>query len=283
VKIIEDQEVKKKRPKGQVDEYLVFDGKHEGIVSKELFDKAQQILGTKHRTRTDQTLKNPFSGVMFCKCGHRIGYNTFVRDGKEYAEPKLVCNDQVHCHTGSANYREVLDYICRSLEDCISDFEMRINNNQETSVKLHKELVSNLENKLKALEKKEEMQWEAQYDPDPDMRMPDDVFKRLNEKIRIEKEELKKALCKAYESMPQPVDYQDRIVKFTDALDALKNPDVPADVKNQYLKDIIERMEYDRPPIVRITKENEHLYNVPKQKGARYYKEPFTITMTIRP
>ena len=282
VKIIEDQEVKKKRPKGQIDEYMVFDGKHEGIISKELFDKAQQILGTKHRTRTDQTLKNPFSGLMFCRCGYRIGYNTFPYKGKEYAEPKLVCNDQVHCKTGSANYREVMEYICDSLEDCIADFEMRIDNNQETSVKLHKDLISNLENKLKTLEKKEVLQWEAQYDPDPDKRMPQEIFKQLNEKLRMEKEEIKKALCKAYESMPAPVDYKNMVLQFTDALNALRNPDVSAEIKNQYLKNIIERIEYYRPPSIRITKENGHLYDVPKRRGARYYQEPFEITITLK-
>ena len=105
----------------------------------------------------------------------------------------------------------MLNYICDVLEDCIRDFESRIDNNRETSIKLHKDLVTNLENKLKTLEKKEEMQWEAQYDPDPEKRMPMDIFKRLNEKLRKEKEEIKKALCEAYESMPQPVDYKEKV------------------------------------------------------------------------
>ena len=239
-------------------------------------------MGTRHRTRTDCTLQNPFSGIMYCKCGYKMGYNTFVKNGKELSKPMLVCNNQVHCKNGSADFEEVLNYVCDVLEDCILDFESRIDNNRETSIKLHKDLVTNLENKLKTLEKKEEMQWEAQYDPDPDKRMPTDIFKRLNEKLRKEKEEVKKALCEAYESMPQPVDYKEKVLKFTDAVAMLRDPNISADAKNQYLKDIIERIDYERPQTVRITKSNSERYGIPTGRGAQYYRPPYKISITLK-
>ena len=34
----------------------------------------------------------------------------------------------------------------------------------------------------------------------------------------------------------------------------LRDPDVSASIKNQYLKNAIERIDYERAPIVRITK-----------------------------
>lgn len=282
VKVIENQEVKKTRPKGVVDEYLIFKGKHDPIIDKELFDRAQEIAGTRHRTRTDLTLKNPLSGIMFCKCGYRIGHNTFTKNGKELSKPKLVCNDQVHCKNGSADAEEVLNYVCNVLEDCIKDFETRVDNNRENSIKLHKNLIKDLEKKLKDLEKKEMLQWESQYDPDPDKRMPDEIFKKLNKKIREDKEEIKKALCEAYESMPEPVDYQEKILKFTDALDAVRDPDIPAEIKNQYLKSIIERIEYERPPTVRITRKNSEQYGIPTGRGAQYYTPPYKISITLK-
>lgn len=282
VKVIENQEVKKTRPKGVVDEYLIFEGKHDGIISKELFDRAQEIMGTKHRTRTDCTLRNPFSGIMFCKCGYKIGHNTFTKNGKEISKPMLVCNNQIHCKNGSADFEEVLNHVCDVLEDCIRDFESRVDNNKENSIKLHKDLISNLEKKMKELERKEMLQWEGQYDPDPDKRLPQEIFKRLNEKLLKEKEEIKKALCKAYESMPQPVDYKEKVLKFTDAVTALRDPDIPADVKNQYLKDIIERIDYERPQTVRITKSNSERYGIPTGRGAQYYRPPYKISITLK-
>lgn len=279
IKIIKDQEIKKLRPKAKVDEYLIFEGKHDGIVSEELFNRAQEIRGTRHRTKTDTTLKNPLSGLMYCKCGAKIGYNTYVKNGVEYAPPKLVCNDQVHCKSGSADFHEVMAYICNSLRDCIADFEMRINNEQDDSVKLHKSLIENLEAKLKDLEAREIAQWRSQSDPNPANRMPTHIFQQLNEELLKEKDEVKQALCKAYESAPRPIDYQERIVKFTDALNALEDPEISATIKNQYLKDIIERIDYERPPLVRITKENADKYNTSTTKGMKFHQEPYMIPM----
>ena len=283
VKVIEDQEVKVLRPKASdVSEYLIYKGKHKGIVSEELFNKAKEIRGTRHRTRTDTTLKNPFSGLMYCKCGSKIGYNSYEKNGVEFAPPKLKCNNQVYCKNGSADFKEVLEYICKTLKDCIEDFEVRIDTKQDDSVKLHKNLIDNLKKQLKELEEKELSQWESQSDPDPNKRMPQHVFQKLNEKLLKEKEEINEALCKAYESMPEPIDYKERIMKFTDALNALEDPNVSAKVKNQYLKDIIERIDYERPPIVRITKKNAHLYGADTEKGLQYHIEPYVIKLKIK-
>ncbi len=281
VKIIENQEIKKTRPVPKVGEYLVFEGKHDGIISKELFDKAQSIKGNRHRTTIDRTLKNPFSGIMFCKtCGARIGYNTYVKHGVEYCKPKLMCNNQVHCKSGSVTFEEVRKYICNTLRVCIADFKVMVKNDKGDSAKLHKDLVNRLEKKLNDLEKKEIAQWEAQYDPE--LAMPQHIFKKLNEKLLKEKEEVNKALCKAKDSTPQIIDYKDRIVKFTDALKALEDPNVPAKITNQYLKDIIERIEYERPPIVQISKKNADQYSEDVAKGLRYHFEPYEIRIKLK-
>lgn len=283
IKIIEDQEIKKLRPKAKVDEYLVFEGKHDGIISEELFYKAREIRGKRHRTRRDLTLKNPFSGIMFCKkCGSKIGYNTYTRNGVEYAPPKLVCNNQVHCKTGSVKYSEVLDYVKRVLKDCIEDFEVRIENNQDDSSKLHKDLIDRLTKQLKDLEQKEIEQWDAQYDPDPSKRLPQHIFAKLNEKVLKEKEEVNKALAKAKDSMPKHIDYRDELIKTKDALEALEDVELDAKTKNKYLKTIIEKMVYEREPIVMVSKENAEKYGVSTSKGIQYYTPPYKISIELK-
>lgn len=282
IKIIEDQEIKKLRPKAKVDEYLVFEGKHEGIVPEELFERAKEIRGKRHRTKQNLSLKNPFSGIMYCKCGSKIGYNTYRKHGEEFAPPKLVCNNQFHCKNGSAIFHEVFEDVCNILRDCIEDFRVRIKEDKDDSFKLHKDLVTRLEKKLKELEDKEIEQWDAQYDPDPDVRLPPHVFKRLNEKLLLEKEEVQKSLAKAKGSMPKPIDYREEMLKFADALDALENPDVDAKVKNQFLKNIIERIEYERPQTVMITKRNAEQYNIDTSKGMQWYTPPYKISMKLK-
>ena len=100
----------------------------------------------------------------------------------QYAPPKLKCRNQVYCKTGSADFHEVLEYICDSLRDCIADFEMRIDTKQDDSVKLHKNLITDLEKKMREPEAKELSQWESQSDPNPNNRIPQHIFQQLNEK-----------------------------------------------------------------------------------------------------
>lgn len=282
IKIIEDQEIKKLRPKAKVDEYLIFEGKHDGIISEELFYKAAKIKGKRHRTKQNLTLKNPFSGIMYCTCGAKIGYNTYRRNGVEFAPPKLVCNNQVHCKSGSAEFDEIYMDVCNTIRDCITDFELRIKNNQDDSFKLHKDLMVRLTKKLEELENKEIEQWEAQYDPDESKRLPPHVFKVLNEKVLREKDEVQKALTKAKGSMPKQVDYKEEMLKFKDALNALEDPSVDAKIKNQFLKNIIKKIEFERGPTVRITKENADKYAVVTSKGMQYYTPPYKIKMKLK-
>jgi hypothetical protein len=283
IKVIENQEIKKLRPKAKVDEYLIFEGKHDGIISEEVFNKARIIKGTRHRTKRNLSLKNPFSGIMFCtKCGSKIGYNTYNRNGVEFAPPKLVCNNQVHCKTGSVDYNEVLDYMCKVLRDCIEDFKVRIENDQDDSLKLHKDLIERLTKQLKDAEQKEQDQWEAQYDPDPNKRLPQHIFEKLNKKVLAEKEEINKALDKAKGSAPKHIDYKDELIKTTEALKALEDADLDAKITNQYLKSIIDRIEYDRPQIVRINKKNAEIFETDVRKGLQYHVAPYTIRVKLK-
>lgn len=52
-------------------EPVVVEGKHEPIVDEELFWRCQEVRDSKKtRTRSDQTLKNPFASIMLCSvCG----------------------------------------------------------------------------------------------------------------------------------------------------------------------------------------------------------------------
>lgn len=280
IKIIENQEIKKLRPKAKIDEYLIFEGKHDGIISEEIFNKAREIKGKRHRTKTDLSLKNPFSGILYCKCGAKMGYNTYRKNGIEYAPPKLVCNRQTHCKSGSVVFDEIYRDVCTAIKECIEDFQLRINNNQDDSFKLHKDLVTRLEKKLKELEAKEIKQWEDQYDPE--IAMPAEVFKKLNQKLLVEKEEVQKALAKAKGSMPKQINYKDEMHKFEDAINALEDPKVDAEAKNKFLKNIIERIEYERGSTVRITRENAKRYGIDTSKGMKWYTPPYKLKMKLK-
>jgi len=246
VTVVENSEFKKTRPQGNVEEYLVFDGRHDGIVSQEIFDKVQERLGNNHRATARVKLRNPFAGLIFCRNCGRITVLKYFRDktGKEKCAPRIMCSDQARCGTGSCTYEEMIDRVCDILEQCIENFEIRLANDEGDSLKLHANLVKSLEKRMKELQEKELSQWESQSHPDPAQRMPAEIFKRLNEKLLKEKEEVQQALCKAYESMPEPINYEERVTQFREAIDTLRDPDADNVLKNELLKACIERIDY---------------------------------------
>ena len=259
--VVEDGEIKKTAPKAKIGEYLIYDGKHEAIISDELFQAAREKQGRNHRAKPQTKIRNPLAGLVFCQCGRAMSLRTYKRDGVERSAPRLLCDNQAYCGTSSCLYSEMIDRIVEVLKQCISDFEMRIQNNDGDSVKLHMSLIKRLEAKREELDKKELAQWEAQADPDPARRMPDHIFQKLNEKLLREKEEVRQALCKAYESMPEPVDYEEQKRRFEDALAALLDPDASAQRKNTLLKACIERIDYKREKAVRIPSQQVRYYD----------------------
>lgn len=258
--IVEEGEFKKTRPVAKIGEYLIYDGKHEAIVPEDLFNAAQAKKGRNTRQKPHTKIRNPLAGLLFCQCGRAMSLRTYTKNGVERSAPRLLCDGQNICKTTSCNYDEIIEKVKDTLRQCIYDFEVRIKNDDGDSAKLHAHLIKRLEAKKEELDKKEIAQWEAQADPDPSKRMPDHVFKVLNEKLLKEKEEVQQALCNAYESMPDPVDYEEKLMRFKAALNALENPDATAEQKNKLLKACIERITYKREKAERI-----------KSKQVRYY------------
>lgn len=270
VTIVEDGELIQTRPKAKLGEYFVSEGKHDGIIPVELFEAAQAKQGRNHRAKAKTKVRNPLAGLVFCRCGRGMSLRFYKNsDGTEKSPPRILCNEQARCHTGSALYDEMIDRVAAILEECIEDFEIRIKNDEGNSAKLHARLIKNLEKKRKELDAKELSQWEAQSHPDESQRMPAAIFKQLNEKLLQEKEEVRQALCKAYESMPEPVDYEEKLKKFNDALAALRDPNADAQTKNKLLKACIEKIVYSRETPQRIKSQQVRYYD-PKRMQTRY-------------
>lgn len=257
VKVVEDGEIRAKRPKTEIGEYLVYDGKHEAIVSEELFYAARDKQGRNHRAKSKTRVRNPLAGLMFCQCGRSMSLRTYKKDGVERSPARLLCDNQAYCKTSSCLYDEIIDRVIDVLEKCIEDFEIRIQNNDDDSIKHHATLIKQLKAKQEELIKKELNQWEKYSEEN----MPKEIFDKLNEKVLKEKEEIQEALCKAYESMPERIDYEEKVYRFKDALEALKDPEVPAAKKNAFLKACIDRIDYKREKAERIKSQQTRYYD----------------------
>ena len=281
IKVIENSEVIKKRPQGNLEEYLTFEGRHSGIVSQEVFDAVQEKIGRNHRATTRVKIRNPFASILFCRnCGKAmvLKYNR-RKDGTEKCLPRIMCSDQSRCGSGSCTFEELIDKVSEILKQCIEDFEVRIENNEGDSIKLHAQLIKDLEKQLKDLQAKEVKQWEMQSDPNPAKRMPEEIFHTLNAKLLKEKEEIQQALCKAYESMPEPVNYEDKVVQFQEALEALKNPEKDVELKNILLKECIERIDFYKAKPERKMSKGQGVFPMTK---SNWTNPPIELNVTLK-
>ena len=82
--------------------------------------------------------------------------------------------------------------------------------------------------------------------------MPKEIFDQLNERIQKNKQAAQIALDAAREAAPDTADeIQAKIARLSDALRALQDDTIPVPLKNQYLKAVIERIDYFRPASIR--------------------------------
>ena len=260
ITVVEDGEFVRMRPKSSPDNHLVFEGKHEAIISEELFKQARAKQGRNHKSKATTKVRNPLASLVYCQCGRAMSLRTYKENGKERSAPRLLCDNQAYCHTSSVTYDEVLEEVIKVLQNCIADFEIKLNADNRNNIEAHNNIVKRLEAKLQELKKKELSQWEKYAEEG----MPKHVFDKLNEKVLREQEDVKNALLTAKETAPTVEDYEEKLCRFTDALEMLKNPDASAQDKNRLLKACIERIEYSRG------------------KSNRWHQEPFTLDIKLK-
>lgn len=286
VTIVEDGELKHTRPKNDIKEYLIFDGKHQAIIDEATFYASIERHGNNPRAKRGKELKNPFAGLLFCRCGRALSLRPNKnKEGIEKSAPRLLCSAQTRCNTGSCLFSEMTEKVKGILRECIRDFEVRIAGDNKDARQLHNNLIKDLEKKQIELDKKEVNLWDKYTEEE----MPKDVFDRLNQKLLKEKEEVKDALCKARESMPEPVDYEEKLRRFQDALYILEDEEAPASLKNSLLKQCIERMEYNRAApkrlrsnAKRVTVNGRRIKPDGLPTGGNWTAEPIELSVTLK-
>ena len=251
--VVEDGEFRKTRPKTTNGEKIYVKGKHEAIISDELFQLAQEKRGKAHRTSGSKELKNPLASLLYCECGRAMSYRqSTYPDGTPKGEPKLVCNGQHYCGNGSCDVDEIIEFVKDTLKQKIADFDMEVSDG-DSSDNFHEKQLKKLEKDLADINSKEITMWESQFDADESKRVPQHIFNALTEKLSKERWEVETAIANIKEILAKPVSYEKQKANFQKALDALLDDKMSIADKNHLLKACIEKVEYhrDRPEKLR--------------------------------
>ena len=137
---------------------------------------------------------------------------------------------------------DVLNAVKHSLKLYIEDFEMKIDNLPDVD---EKSIVAQIE-VLRAEQRKIEKKLAKLFDAWEDDTISDNDFVQRKAVNNNRIETIKKQMVELENSVPEKEEYQERIMHLTNALDALLDETHEAEIKNEYLKRIIDRIEFSR-------------------------------------
>jgi DNA invertase Pin-like site-specific DNA recombinase len=130
------------------EDWIIVQGKHEALVSEEVFDKAHTIKSTRmiSPSNAKRPMVNPLSGILYCgKCG-------FVMKRRPYNKqmPHILCSN-VFCDSKSARFAYVEERLLQELQNLLIKYEAdkgaaaKVNNSTDFYMKNLRSLQAELE------------------------------------------------------------------------------------------------------------------------------------------
>lgn len=137
------------------EEWISVDGKHEPLVSKKVFYKAQEILNKRSHVPYKTKITNPLAGLIICsKCGASMVYRPYTK-----ADAHIVCYN-TNCDNKSSKFMFIEERLLRGLENWLKEYEAEWNRislddniNDNNLISIHQSALNRLKNELKELEK----------------------------------------------------------------------------------------------------------------------------------
>lgn len=219
----------------------IYEGKHKGIISEEQYRKAQYVTQTMKNpsAKVGTELVNPLAGMMqCCDCGRNMIATRF-NDGRK---TRISHARDTICQKKSLPMDDVLDAFVEALIATIADFEMKMeaDDNKAERAK-HQAMLDAMESELAKMERKRKKLF---LDYEDEVYSRDEFIERkqhYNQAI----DEIKKQIQEAQNAIPEPVDYSERIVTLHAMIECVKDSDLSAKKKNDFLKQFIDRITYD--------------------------------------
>lgn len=241
VKTMIDGNLVSSRPRSNhTDHYMEYEGKHKALIDEETFKAASSRF---HSDKTKGNLKliNPLAGLLVCANCHKVMQYQAYKARPDTA-PRFLHKTSKVCKVKSAVAEDVMNAVVHSLKLYIEDFEVKVDNLPTVDENTIQTQISALQDELRKTERK----LAKLFDAWEDEKISDNEFIKRKQVNTDRIESIKKHMDDLEDSIPEKEDYEEKILKLSDALDALTDETLDADVKNEYLKSIIEKIEFSR-------------------------------------
>lgn len=249
VKVYDEKQGKlvKKRQYGQEE---VYEGKHEAIISEEQFKKAQDITAITKATppvKKSTKLLSPVAGILkCCDCGGSMVLMDFTNcPSRRYeTQARFQHPRRVTCKKKSLAVPVVMDALVETLKAHIDDCTFKMeNDHDQTEFNRHQELIKALEAELAKQEKAKRRLFDSWEEDDGTYTKDEFIERKQLYTSKIEK--IKTQIQEAKNNAPAPVDYTEQIANLHAVIDCIKDPNLEAKEKNDFLKQMIEIITYD--------------------------------------
>lgn len=234
--VMENGELITKRIRQADEDIIIAEGKHEAIIDPETWRTAQELVARNPRTKFTYALKNPLSGVLVCaKCGKVMLIHPYP-----HATDRYECRTRPRCFK-SAKVDEVQAAVVAALEEGeLPELRRKAQNDDGNARKIQARLLEKLERQMEEYRAQEETQYELLETG----KYTHDLFDRRNAALRAKMEECQASIYKARSTMPEHVDFAERVSSLEAAIAALKDPEATPETKNRLLKAVVDRIEY---------------------------------------
>ena len=235
----ETGKIVKHRIRTRPEEVRDIDGKHEAIISEEQFYKAQARFKKQLPKNLDTVIVNPLAGILHCSsCGKSMAWF----DAKRGRMIRYTHRESALCKKKSLPVADVLDALVDALRAYINDFEIKMKNDTNAAERTrHSQMIAAMEEELVKQERKRK----KLFDDYEDEVYTRDEFIERKQIYAQTIEELKKQISEAKNNLPQVIDYSEKIVTLHQMIEVIKDPDMDAGAKNDFLTEYIEDIKYD--------------------------------------
>jgi hypothetical protein len=222
-----------------MEEVIIAKGKHDAIVSDEIYEAAQAILNKHPRVKMADKLQSPLAGIFICKrCGRHM-----IQHKYKHARTRFDCRKgKQACGVKSVIKDDVMNALLYALEqEKLPELEILLKsgagNARAIQQKQIKKMYAQMD-ELRAQEKNQYIYLEKEiYTPE--------IFAMRNQELHAEMDELQAKIYNLKKELPKEIDYGKQIVKLKDAIDGLKNDELDVKAQNDLLRSIIDRIEYE--------------------------------------
>ena len=237
-KMVDGQLVKKLQRGRDNERYMEFEGKHKAIVSDEIFAAVQRKFYS-DKTKADYTLQNPLAGLLVCKkCQKTLIYQK-IPNG---LPPIYRHGVSTVCNVKAAKAPDVIDALIYGLKNYLENFEVELNNKPDADESEIQKQIHALENEKKKIQR---ILVKIFDDYENEVYSANEfVQRKAKHNSRIDA--IEKEIRELETAIPKREEYQEKISYLHEAIEMLQDGTIPADIKNVYLREFIQKIEFER-------------------------------------